>query len=390
MTNLNTTQTFEPRSKILQKSMGLLTAFLSCITVCTAANNIITVSQDDSGDFNGNDEKPILQAIEKAEKGTTVFIKPGTYLIHSSINPKDGITISGTPKSTLKIPSPVLTIEEAIQGDNFFIISNAAEYTAGTKIQVFYPIDENGISPKEGRNAPKLTISKVEENKIFLSEELPQTYPVGSRIGAFNHIISISDSARDITIENLVLHGGAEKSIPMYGHNFRCAIAGNGGFSYEKGPTVSPKTNIQIKNCEIKNCYGRAVSFYSAVKILVQGCNIKNIADEGVNLDHYTYYCTVSDNNIVDTVTGVMINDGSYNLIKNNNIIGCQYGILISHWKACLVKDLNTENIIENNTIYNASKVDIFVAKDCLKNKILNNTVEGRISVAEPNNDVTK
>lgn len=85
-----------------------------------------------------------------------------------------------------------------------------------------------------------------------------------------------------------------------------------------------------------------------------------------------------------------MINDGSYNLIKNNNIIACQYGILISHWKACLVKDLNTENIIENNTIYNAGKVDIFVAKDCVKNKILNNIVEGRIFVVEANNEVKK
>ena len=100
----------------------------------------IVVAQDGSGDFNGKDEKPILEAIKKAGKtGGTIFIKPGEYLIRTRIGPENGITFTGTPQTILRLPYPVLTTAAAEKGQDFLVVGDVSELTAGIRLQVFPP-----------------------------------------------------------------------------------------------------------------------------------------------------------------------------------------------------------------------------------------------------------
>ncbi|HIE28441.1 TPA: hypothetical protein EYP66_14270 [Candidatus Poribacteria bacterium] len=348
------------------------------------SGSVIVVSQDGTGDFNGTDEKPIREAIKKARQrgGGTVQIRPGNYLIRRGLKLTSGITIRGTKGTVLKLASPVTVTAPAKQGQDFLVVDNTSELAADTYIDIYPPAGDKKVQTVE--------IREIEQGKLILSGQLHQSVAKKSRVGYPSNVFFVGGSEKNITIEKLVIDGGRKKDIPMPGHCERCALLAHGVWTYEDGPTAPPIENVRVVDCHIRNCYGRAVAMYSVVRSKVKGCLIEDIADEGIDLDHFCYHCDVTGNTVKRSVTGVTINDGSYCTIQDNRFENCDVGVTMWWWHQCPQENLNVENVIKNNVITSPKKVGISLGKKCFRNKNISNIVEGGINVTESDNVVEK
>jgi len=350
---------------------------------------VVVVSQDGEGDFRGSDEKPILAAIEKlADTGGTIRIGPGEYVIRQRIVPCDNLTIQGTDGTRLKLASPVLVASPATAGQESLAVGDTSEYAPGTSVEILPPAGSKTFSDGETETFTA-GIRRVEPGKLLLAEPLAHAVPEGSRVGYAHNLFEMRGAQKNVRFESLVLDGGRKPDVPMPGHVRRCAILAHGAYSYEKGPSGPPLENLQVVGCRIRNCYGRAVAFYSVVRSTVEGCRIADVADEAIDLDHFCYHCTATDNQIERAIIGVCINDGSYCTVRNNRIDDCQRtGIVIWWWYKCPMDGLNVENLIEGNSIRSPGKDGISIGKRCFRNRVSGNHVEGGIHVVEPDNVV--
>jgi len=346
------------------------------------------VAQDGSGDFTGKDQKPILEALAKAGKaGGTLVIQPGTYLVRSVIRLGSNVAIEGTPQTTLRLPSPTLTIAAAAEGQRFLLVANAAEFAPGTTVQICPP-GKKTMFPKEGPQPLRVGISAVEEGKLHLAEPLHSAIAAKSRVGYSHNLFFVGGSEKNIVLKNLILDGGRARDVAMPGHTHRCALLAHGIWGYKEGPTAPPIENLQVLDCQIRNCYGRAVAMYSVVRARIEGCRIQDIADEAIDFDHFCTHCVATRNEVSDAATGVTINDGSYCVVERNRFTRCGVGVAIWWWHMCPQPNLNVENKIRHNTIVAPRRAAISIGKRCVRNEVTGNTVEGGIQVAETDNVV--
>jgi hypothetical protein len=373
---------------LLWGGVTVLTAVSQAALAQQPPGRTVTVAQDGSGDFNGGDEKPIIEAIAAlGDAGGRIAIKPGTYLIRAKIVPRSGITIGGSSQAILKLPSPVLTTAEAAKGATSLAAADTSAFAPGTLVQVCPPQGTETFPDAEAKQL-SVTISQVEDRSLVLSDPLTCAIPENSRVGYSNNVFEIRKPEKGVTIENLVIDGGRMADIPMPGHVERCALLAHGSYSYEGGPTGPPIEELRVINCHIRNCYGRAVAMYQVIKSEVRGCLIEDIADEAIDFDHFVYHSRAVGNEVRNAVTGVTINDGSYCTVEYNRFTGCGVGVTIWWWHMCPQEDIDIENVIRHNFIFSPKGAGISVGKRCFRNQIVGNFVEGKIDIAEPNNIV--
>jgi len=378
---------------VLLGGMGLALLVLGNQRLAGGADSrpVIVVSQEGKGDFKGTDERPILAAMEKAGKdGATIVIGPGEYFIRQRICPTSNVTIKGTEKTVLRLPSAVLVRAAAPKGQTFVTVDDTSQFAADTTIELLPP---TGVKTFSGGSEEKfrLRIESIEPGKLVLAEPLPVAVPEESRAGYAHNMFEMRGSQKNVRFESLTIDGGLKQSLAMPGHVQRCAILAHGGYSYEKGPSTPPLENLQVVGCQIRNCYGRAVAFYSVVKSDVTDCVIEDVRDEAIDFDHFCYHCQASGNKVKRCVIGVCLNDASYCTVRDNRIEDCERsGIVIWWWYRCPMEGLNVENVIANNAIYSPGQAGISIGKRCFRNKVEGNYVEGGIKVVEPNNEIGK
>ena len=353
------------------------------------SGTVIVVSQDGAGDFHGNNEKPILAAIRKAGKdGAAILIGPGEYVIRQKICPTSNITIKGTEKTVLRLPSPVLVVAAAPKGQAFLTVGDTSGYAADTTAELLPPA---GVKTFPDGNEEKfaLGIKGVEPGKLVLAEPLPVAVPKDCRVGYKHNMFEMRGSQKNVRFESLTIDGGRKPSLAMPGHVERCAILAHGRYSYEKGPSAPPLDNLEVVDCRIRNCYGRAVAFYSVVNSKVKDCVIEDIADEGIDLDHFCYHCDVTGNEVKRCVIGICLNDASYCNVRENHVEDIErIGIVIWWWHKCPMEGLDVENVIADNVVLSPGQVGISIGKRCFRNKVMGNRVQGGIKVVEEDNQI--
>jgi UDP-2,3-diacylglucosamine pyrophosphatase LpxH len=351
----------------------------------TKAPRVWRVEQDGSGDFNGRDEQPILQALAKATpEGVNIEIGPGVYSIRRPIVLKSNTTIRGCG-ATLSLPAPTLVTAAAVQGQKQITLADTSSLVAGTKLQIVLPTEKERI-PGSNKDMFTVTIAKIDGQTAVLEAALPRAVPAGSRAGYAHNLFRMFSPTKNVRIEHLTFDGGRNPKMPMPGHVERCAILAEGSFKYEAGPSAPPVENLQVRGCTIRNCYGRAVALYSVIKSKVEGCQIEDIGDESIDLDHFCYHCAVIGNRVARGETGVTINDGAYCTVADNRIEECRVGVTVWWWYMCTRADIDVENVIRGNYIWRPRGAAISLGKRCFRNRIEGNFVDGRIVVTEKDN----
>ena len=167
------------------RSWTLVVVLGTCVSTAIAAapreakdTRVWRVAQDGSGDFNGRDEQPILQAVAKAgPAGGRIEIGPGEYTIRRPIVLRSNLTLRGHG-ATLRLPTPSVVSKPAAKGDTRLAIDDVSQFVAGTKLQIVPPV---GVKTFAGVQKPLLVvIEQVAPAGIVLAAPLPCDVPASA------------------------------------------------------------------------------------------------------------------------------------------------------------------------------------------------------------------
>lgn len=207
-------------------------------------DNLFTVSQDGSGDYNGNTGSTIQSAINAAEAvgGGTIIIKKGTYIITSQIELKSNVNILGSGWDSI-IKNTLQSITQSFYGDTVgnFTISNLQflgrqkdaspnNYTRHIRLDGCFNVTIDKILAMQGYNV-------VEVNYLSLNVNI-------SNLTAYNHehCIQIYKSSH-VNITN-VIH-------TTQSHTNQDEGSYNGYI--QRGITIQYSQYINISNCSFTN-----------------------------------------------------------------------------------------------------------------------------------------
>jgi parallel beta-helix repeat protein len=129
------------------------------------------------------------------------------------------------------------------------------------------------------------------------------------------------------------------------------------------GTTVTGRSNVTIKNTNIKN-YWYGINLGSSSSNSISGNNITNNG-AGIYLEYSSNYNGISGNNITNNDCGIYLYYSSSNSISGNNITNNDCGIYLYY---------SSSNSISGNKFINSG---LFVSGS-YQNSVENNTVNGR------------
>ena len=318
------------------------------------------------------DETGLVSALAKLKgKGGEVIIDGGQWLIRKEVRLSSNETIRGTNNTVLRLPGPRLVSGEAPIGAQTLSLDRVAEFAADGELAV--------LPPGGGKERiTTVTVASVAGRKLRLTKPLTKAIPANSRIG-YSHRMFLGYAVSNVSLINLQIDGGLDPAIPMPGHHLRSAIWISAPYNYEKGPTGKPASNITVRNCTFTNCYGRAVAFYHTVDSSVIDCRIGGLNDEAIDFDHFAFRCRAVGNEIDGAMIGVELNDASDCEVLRNRIRNTHIGVRVWWYDKFDPAGLNTRNRIEGNTISGVSRAAIHLGRNCLRNQVINNKVQGKI-----------
>lgn len=376
-------------------SFRVLFTLLSLPFLCAFAANAtaqVTVAQDGHGEFNGADEKPILAAIAKvrAAGGGEIVIQPGVYVLQRGLELKDlrNVTFHGQPGATLKLLplQHAETSADTAVGETALPVSKQQALTPGLRLQIMARGEMDSFIGKQ-KPTFMAKLVKVEGDRLILAEPLP--FPVPAKTQIMNedapNLFEFRTGCENIVIEGLTLDGGRTPDDPAVGtHAQRCAIFASGPYNYTQGPTGKPVQHLVIRDCTIRNCFGRGVALYAVTDALVTNCTIEETCDEAVDLDHFTVAARILNNQIAHCRVGVELNDANECWVTGNRFESCEIGVNV--WRWCKMEDLNVRNqILDNlflNTVGNGLQLDGGTRLNFVRGNIIRGSGRNGISLS--------
>jgi len=381
----------------------------------SAAAGRVTVGNQAPADFVGRDERPFLDALRRlGPAGGTIVVQPGEYLFRRQIDLPSQVTVEGSapavisqtepaavesslsaarrrlvaapgPRALIRLPRPARLAAAVEAGQDALEVDDPTPFAANTTIQVCPPATGREI-PGDTRDCVRATIGSIDGRRLQLTKPLDKAFAAGSRVGYEGNAFAVGKSNRNIRLARLAIDGGRVADLPMPGHAQRCGLLAHGVFSYERGPSAPRIEGVEVVGCHIFNCYGRAVAFYSVERGAVRDCLTEDIADESIDIDHFTVHTEVTGNDIRRGVTGVTINDGSYCRVADNRIEQCDTGLTIWWWKMCPQTDIDIENVLVNNYVDCRGKVALSIGDRTARNRAEGNVLLGKVRVAGTDN----
>lgn len=296
------------------------------------AKNIVYVSNNGEGDGSYDDPMSLMDAIDSAKAGQTIYLRGGEYIFTESI----WISASGTKDNYITIKSypgekAVLTTtpENVSKYDEdgeyiFFGIDEGCSYIIFEDLEIHGATDENV--------AAFVCYDGGQNHLIFINNDihdLSTTYLEG---GA-NAFLFMGEKKK--SINNIALIGNRCHDLTL-GYSEAVSFAGNCEYCYVISNEVYDNTNIGI------DFYGNAG--YCSTKSLDQA-----------------RYCVAAYNTVYNCnspyadCAGIYVDGGRNCLIEGNLIYNCQYGIEIGSEEKkddYPVTDIIVRNnVMKNNTV---------------------------------------
>lgn len=350
----------------------------------------VVVSQEDEGDYSGNNHQPIQQALDQLEEagGGVLLIGPGRYELRRPLHVPTDVTIRGEENVVLALPSPTRVRGDHPAGAETVTVESTSAFRDDASLELLPPDDEQAFARDEKDDEiSRLEVTAptidVENSQLRLAEPLPYAVPDGARLSYAHHAFVVRSD--NVTIEHLMIDGGLVEAIPMPGHARRCGVWSVARYTYEDGPLEPPVENLTIRHVTFRDCYGRAVAMYNVVDSAVVGCRISRIRDEAINVDHFTRRIRVAGNAITDARRGIELNDANECIVEHNRISGTNIGIHMWWWRH--VGDypgVNENNIVRHNVVENSGHLAIRLSEKVTDNTIEYNFIDEPVRVAEP------
>lgn len=351
---------------------------------------VLRVAQSAPADLVGDDDVVLKAACDRLRKsGGTLVLGPGRYVIRRSVILPANIVVRGEPGAVLALPAPVLTAEAAPAGSHELVLAGPHEFdAAGGRIllQILPPVGNAFFADGVTEKLDLQPSTRVEGERVFLDVPLAVDVPAGSRVGYPLKIFQTHPLGL-ATIEDLTFDGGRVESIPMPGHEKRCAIWASSPLDPDKPERPGPPgRGVVVRHCRFHDWYGRAVALYYQVDGLVEGCLVERVADEAIDLDHFCEGFRIVGNEIRDARWGIVLNDASRNTVEYNRVEGGEVGLFSWWYDRVVAEGVNEENVLRCNVVRGTSQAPIRIDRTCVRYTIEHNWVEGEIVVVEDDN----
>ena len=161
----------------------------------------VRVAQDGKGDFNGADETPILEAIDRVGSGGLIVIAPGRYLIRRPLSLPSNVVLRGTAETVLRLPSPVLVTAPAAEGQQVVMISDVSQFLPQTTIEVFPPAGAKHFADGSTESF-RAEITAAGDGRLQVAEGLPLDVPEGGRLGYPHNMVIVSGPSTSVTLSS--------------------------------------------------------------------------------------------------------------------------------------------------------------------------------------------
>jgi hypothetical protein len=328
-------------------------------------------------------EAELQRFINEAIKagGGEVVIPPGVHLIERGLIVKDAkkLRIVGldAENTVLQLP-PVayaLAAGTTAAGATAIPVKSQRGFKPGMRLKIEADGELDGFT-KKPKPYHLAIVKAVEQETIQLESALKFPVPDGTMIRHEDapNIIEIRGASEDVLIEKLTLDGGrVDGDPPIRGHTQLCAVFASGAYSYEKGPTGPKVKKLGISRCFIQNCHGRGIALYSVEGAEIDGCTIRDTADEAIDFDHFTVKSIATHNHIARCLLGVELNDANDCLVAGNEFLECGTGINL--WRWCKLPGLNEANLIVQNVFERTRGNAVQIATGTKGNTIAQNEI---------------
>ena len=328
-------------------------------------------------------EAELQRFINEAIKagGGEVVIPPGVHLIERGLIVKDAkkLRIVGldAENTVLQLP-PVAYALAAVTtaaGTTAIPVKSQRGFKPGMRLKIEADGELDSFTKKP--RPYHLAIVKAVENET-LQLEAPLKFPIPAdtmiRHEDAPNLSEIRGASEDVLIEKLTLDGGrVESAPPIRGHTQLCAVLASGAYSYEKGPAGPKVKKLGISRCFIQNCHGRGIAVYSVEGAEIDGCTIRDTADEAIDFDHFTEKSIATHNHIARCLLGVELNDANNCLVAGNEFRECGTGINL--WRWCKLPGLNEGNLIVQNVFERTRGNAVQIATGTKGNTVAQNEI---------------
>lgn len=315
--------------------------------------------------------------------GGEVVIPPGVHLIERGLIVKDAkkLRIVGldAENTVLQLPPVAYALASGTTaaGTTTIPVKSQRGFKPGMrlKIEADGELDSFTQKPKPYHLA---IVKAVEKETIQLESALKFPVPDGAMIRHEDapNLIEIRGASENVLIEKLTLDGGRVEGDPsIRGHAQLCAVFASGAYSYEKGPSGPKVKKLSISRCFIQNCHGRGIALYSVEGAEIDGCTIRDTADEAIDFDHFTVKSIATHNHIARCLLGVELNDANDCLVAGNEFLECGTGINL--WRWCKLPGLNEGNLIVQNVFERTRGNAVQIATGTKGNTVAQNEING-------------
>jgi hypothetical protein len=368
--------------------VSLLVAGLLLVPQDGAERPTITVRSAgearDDADLVGDDDRVLLEALDRLRQGGTLVLGAGRYTIRRALRLPPDLVLRGEDGATLVLPAPVLTAAAAAAGATRVELSDASGFRGESRVQILPPVGRETFADGLTRSLELQQIGQVEGDALVLLDPLVLDVPEGSRVG-YPHKLMWVDQGGRTTIENLVFEGGLRPEIPMPGHSQRCAIWSAAPFGFGQERLAPPGHGLVVRHCLFRDWYGRPIAVYNQEDGLIEGNVFESVLDEAIDLDHFVERFRVVGNQVRGALWGIVMNDASRNVVEYNQLEDCDVGIIVWRYERTPPQGINEENVVRHNVI-RGSRIAIQVDADCHRNEVRANHYEGQLLIVEPTN----
>lgn len=286
-------------------------------------------------------------------------------------------TLRGEPGAVLKLPPASFAVAgvTARKGEMNIITERSGSLRIGMRLW----IEADGEIDAFTKRPKPYFIAKVAKwtpGRIEVANPLAHDIPAGAMIRDADapNIVELRN-CRNIVLRNLTLDGGRKPGDPLIrGHAQLCGILASGKYTYEAGPVEPRPSGLVVRDCLIRQCFGRGVAWYAVVRSEIARTTVEDCADEALDLDHFCVDCRVSGCSLARCRIGVELNDVNRCRVENNTIDRCGTGL--SLWRWCRQPGLNEENIVSGNRFTRIEGNGLQVGAGTARNQFLDNTID--------------
>jgi hypothetical protein len=240
----------------------------------------------EEGKYAGQTNTAIQQAVDDAAAagGGTVTIRPGLYLMHDALHLRSGVRVVGRKDVVLqKVPSAESRILDFLGYGHYEVsVAEPDRFPVGTGVHV---LDNNagGFYTTVG------TVVAREGELLFINRMLNHDYHGrdNARVVSVFPIVE-AEGVHDAAIEGFVIDGDCQ-------HETFTLNGCRGG-----GVFLITSSRVVVRDVEVRNYRGDAVSFQQCTDILVDRCHVHHNTGTGLHPGSGTVRYVMRDNDVHD------------------------------------------------------------------------------------------